>query len=60
MAVPQRKISRSRKGQRRSHLAMKTPSLSNCPRCKQAMMPHRICPNCGWYKGRSVVDMEEI
>ena len=60
MAVPQRKISKARKGKRRSHLAIRTPSLSPCPQCKQPRMPHRICPNCGHYRGRTVVDMEEI
>ncbi len=60
MAVPQRKISHSRKGMRRSHNALKVPSLSRCSKCKQPTMPHRICPNCGHYRGRSVVDMEDI
>ncbi|OSM04400.1 hypothetical protein MAIT1_04308 [Magnetofaba australis IT-1] len=23
------------------------------------MMPHRVCPKCGWYKGREVVAIEE-
>jgi len=60
MAVPQRKISKSRKNLRRAHDAMKTPSLGRCPRCSQAVRPHHVCPNCGHYRGRKIVDREGI
>lgn len=58
MAVPKRRTSHSRQGHRRSHDALKTPSLGRCPRCHQAAMPHRICPNCGWYRGKRQVHGE--
>ncbi len=60
MAVPKRNTSRARKGKRRSHLAMKAVHLVSCARCKSAAMPHRVCPNCGYYRGRSVVEKDEI
>jgi len=60
MAVPQRKVSKSRKNLRRSHHAIKSGSLGRCPRCNQAAMPHRICPNCGYYKGKQVIDREGL
>ena len=31
--------------------------LANCPKCKEAKLIHTICPNCGEYKGRKVLDM---
>jgi len=40
---------------RRSHDALKPPSLGRCKRCQQAALPHRICPNCGWYRNRRQV-----
>ena len=52
MAVPQRKTSRSRKGNRRSHDALRIPSLSTCPQCTEPKLPHRICPQCGTYRGK--------
>ena len=30
-----------------------------CPQCKQAKLPHRVCGNCGYYKGRTAEVKEE-
>ena len=30
-----------------------------CPKCNEPVMPHRVCPNCGSYQGRDVINMEE-
>ena len=59
MAVPKRKTSQARKNQRRSHDALRPVSPGRCTRCSQAALPHRICPNCGWYRGRREVFSEE-
>lgn len=55
MGVPKRKTSRSRRDKRRNHQRMYVPSLSTCPQCGAAMLPHRICPSCGFYKEREVI-----
>ena len=60
MAVQQNKVSKSRKRMRRSHHALQSSYLGRCRRCNQAVMPHRICPNCGYYKGRQVIDREGL
>ena len=60
MAVPKRKVSRSRAGKRRAHQALKAPSLSECPQCAQPKLPHRICPNCGTYKGKIFTQEDEF
>ena len=44
MAEPKKKTSQSRKGMRRSHHALTTPSLDVCPNCKSPKLSHRICP----------------
>ncbi len=57
MAVPKKKTSKSRKNMRRAHDFLTTPSLSVCPQCKEAKLPHRACPACGTYKGKEVIDL---
>ena len=59
MGVPKRRMSHSRQGHRRSHDALTPVQAGRCPRCHQAAMPHRICPNCGWYRGRRSVFGDE-
>ncbi|MCS7279440.1 MAG: 50S ribosomal protein L32 [Thermodesulfobacteriaceae bacterium] len=59
MAVPKRKVSRSRRGKRRAHQHLVLPSLSPCPRCRSPKRPHRVCPNCGYYKNKSFLKVEE-
>ena len=59
MAVPKRRTSRSRRDQRRAHDALANPPRSVCPQCKEPKLPHRVCPNCGTYRGREVVQTDE-
>ncbi|NVM22052.1 MAG: 50S ribosomal protein L32 [Desulfobacterales bacterium] len=59
MALPKRKISKSRRGKRRSHQRVTLPSLSVCPQCNEPKLPHHVCPSCGHYKGRTVIEKEE-
>lgn len=54
MPQPKSKISRSRRGMRRSHDGLKTASPSTCPECSATVRPHRACPECGFYKGKLV------
>ena len=53
MAVPKRRTSRMKRKQRRAnHDKISAPSIVACPNCGDMMVPHRICPACGHYKGR--------
>jgi large subunit ribosomal protein L32 len=60
MALPKRKISKSRGRKRRTHQKVETPNLAACPQCGDSKLPHHVCPHCGYYKGRTVVETEEI
>ena len=60
MANPKRRHSKSRRGKRRAHNFLTTPNLSNCTLCGSPVLPHRVCPNCGHYKDRQVIEVEEV
>ena len=57
MAVPKQHRSKSRQGQRRMHIHLKKPGLTVCPKCGKPVLAHTLCKNCGFYKGREVVDV---
>ncbi len=59
MAVPKRKISKQRRNKRRSHDAITPVALVECPNCHELKRPHRVCSNCGTYKGEEVVQEAE-
>jgi large subunit ribosomal protein L32 len=48
-ALPKRKISKQRKGNRRSHNALTAPAVVNCPKCGKPKRPHFKCAYCGFY-----------
>jgi len=39
------------------HLFLKKPGLTKCPKCGKPVLPHTVCPNCGYYKGKEVIDV---
>ena len=55
MASPKTKITRSRRGMRRSHNALNKPTVIHCDNCGSMKQPHHICSSCGYYKGREVL-----
>ena len=59
MAVPKRKTSKSRRDKRRTHQKTDAPAIATCAECGEAKLPHHACPNCGAYKGRTAVEVEE-
>ncbi|MBP6855529.1 MAG: 50S ribosomal protein L32 [Candidatus Pacebacteria bacterium] len=52
--VPTKHHTRSKTGNRRSHLALKPRTVLVCPECKHPTAPHRACSNCGVYKGKKI------
>ncbi len=60
MAVPKKKISKSRRGQRRSHDALPANIYPECPNCVELKRPHHLCGACGYYGGREVVELESV
>jgi large subunit ribosomal protein L32 len=61
MAVPKYKTSKARTRRRKSiNMKLKTPHLVECNTCGNKVLPHRVCPKCGFYKGRQILEIEEI
>ncbi len=59
MTVPKRKHTKSKRDKRRMHLYIKVAGVSRCPKCGQAVLGHTVCANCGYYKGREVINVLE-
>lgn len=57
--LPKRKLSKGRRNRRRSHDALHPMKVVECPQCHKPHLPHRACPECGTYRGRTVIAMEE-
>ncbi len=59
MAVPKKKKSKSKRNMRRSHDSINMPSVATCPHCHEPVLPHHVCPECGTYRGKTMVVTEE-
>jgi len=57
MALQQSKLSKQRKRQRKAANRYRGLKPAKCTMCGEAVMPHRVCPKCGHYKGRQVVSV---
>jgi large subunit ribosomal protein L32 len=55
MAVPKKKMSRSRTRRRKAQWKVPAPTLAVCQRCGSKHLPHRVCAECGSYNGREVI-----
>ena len=58
MAVPKNKTSKARKRARRANWNLEVPGMVKCPKCQALIMPHRVCSECGYYKGVEVIKKE--
>jgi large subunit ribosomal protein L32 len=55
MAVPQRRTSKTRRDKRRTHFKLEVPGMVKCPQCGALKLSHRVCKECGTYKGKEIV-----
>ncbi|MGN0162883.1 MAG: 50S ribosomal protein L32 [Candidatus Ornithomonoglobus sp.] len=59
MAVPKNKVSKARRDKRRANWKLTAPNLVECPQCHALKLPHRVCPECGQYKGKEIIKVED-
>ncbi len=56
MAHPKSKISKTRRDKRRTHYKATEPALSACSNCGAIKLMHRVCPECGFYRGQVAIE----
>ena len=58
MAHPKRKTSKQRRDKRRTHYKAVAPTTSNCSNCAAPVLYHRVCGECGFYRGKQAIEKE--
>ena len=58
MAVPKRRVSKTKVRQRSAARNATPVAVSTCEQCGASKQPHRVCPSCGYYRGRQVKTVE--
>lgn len=56
--VPKKRTSSASRDSRRAHDALTAPNLVACSQCKELKPAHIVCPHCGTYAGRQVLEIE--
>ncbi|MDO8460964.1 MAG: 50S ribosomal protein L32 [bacterium] len=51
---PKKRHSRQRQGKRRAAIKLAVQKGITCPNCSNITLPHMVCKNCGYYKGREI------
>lgn len=59
MAVPKKKVSKSRRDMRRAHLALSMPIWVEDKESGEFRRPHHIDLKTGRYRGRQVIEQRE-
>lgn len=57
-ALPKKKVSGMRRGNRRRFHSIKVLPMSNCPQCGSLKPTHRVCRACGTYNGHQILTIK--
>ena len=61
MAVPKHRISKTRGRTRRAQtMRLTLPGMGTCGNCGNRVLLHRVCPKCGYYRGKQVIKPEDL
>ncbi|MGB4206020.1 MAG: 50S ribosomal protein L32 [Bacteroidales bacterium] len=58
MPQPKRRSSSTRRDKRRTHYKAVKPTLIVCSNCGAPVLYHRVCSECGYYKGKLTIEKE--
>ena len=50
MAVPKKRTGKAKQASRRANWKGEVPATTTCPNCKETVLAHTVCSNCGYYK----------
>jgi large subunit ribosomal protein L32 len=53
--LPKRRHSTRRGGKRKAAIKLGLPTATKCKNCGTVILPHSICPKCGYYQGREMI-----
>lgn len=59
MANPRHRHTRSRRDKRKANWKGAVPHPVACPECSEPRMPHRVCPSCGTYNKKKILEIVE-
>ncbi len=59
MPNPKHKHSKTRRDKRRTHDKAVVPTTVICSNCGAAVLYHRVCSECGYYKGKPAIEKKE-
>ena len=54
------RVTKGHRNNRRAHHALKAPRLSLCSNCGAYHQRHRVCLECGYYKGEKILDIVKV
>jgi large subunit ribosomal protein L32 len=57
MAVPKHRHTKSKRNKVRMNLYIRPAVLALCKKCKQKVLPYTVCQNCGYYKGKEIINV---
>ena len=60
MAHPKHRISKTRRDKRRTHYKLTPRTISACSNCGAGHQRHRVCPECGYYRGQLAIEKKAV
>ena len=57
MGTPQNKTSKRKLRARKGANRYRGIQVGKCTHCGAPALPHRVCPRCGFYKGKQVLNV---
>jgi large subunit ribosomal protein L32 len=56
MPNPKTRHSKTRRDKRRTHYKATEPTIAACSNCGSYKLTHRVCPECGYYRGMVAIE----